>query len=465
VARPGTGPFSTIYLRLLVPFALLLLVGTVVAWWLGTALLSRTLEDRVSSQINHAVDVVSQPSFPLTEQVLGRLSNLLRASVLMVDVDGNIELNEDIQRRAELLDALRAYHSDWVAEGRQLAEYRIKVSGRDYLLVLQRAEARWLPDYSAVLAFAELSDVQSATQRGGLWLAGLTFCGISLLAFVGHLVARSITVPVGELSAMAGRIAAGDRAVRVDIHRRDEVGALAQSLNSMAQRLAQYEQQLVEQSRLATLGELSVKVAHEIRNPLTAIKMQMQLLADELPEAALARLDSMLDEVRRLELIVASSLQLGHPEKLDRRLLDLNTLVRDVVHLMEPQLQHRHIEVDTVLGEALPQVLLDGDRVKQILLNLLTNAMDELAQGGRIRVSTTRQDNAALVLEVCDSGTGVPQRQRETLFEKSDSSKATGFGLGLRVTRELIELHGGTIEIADSDMGGALFRVRFPMES
>ena len=97
----------------------------------------------------------------------------------------------------------------------------------------------------------------------------------------------------------------------MDIRRQDEVGALGISLNSMADRLERYEQQVADQSRLLTLGELSAKVAHEIRNPLTAIKMQLQLLEDEASAEAKPRLDALLDEVRRLELIVATTLQLG----------------------------------------------------------------------------------------------------------------------------------------------------------
>jgi signal transduction histidine kinase len=192
--------------------------------------------------------------------------------------------------------------------------------------------------------------------------------------------------------------------------------------------------------------------------------MQLQLLGDDIEDASGSRLAPIMDEVRRLELIVSSSLQLGHPEKLDRRRLDLNGLVREVLRLTEPQFQHRRIDILERLQEELPPVLLDGDRVKQILLNLLTNAMDELGSGGTVRITTATEDDGFVALVVEDSGGGVPLSQREGLFEQSESTKSTGFGLGLRVTAELVEAHGGSIAVADSDLGGARFLIRFPLQ-
>ena len=457
------GPFSSIYLRLLVPFAFLLLLGTVLAWLLGTALLSSALEARVSQQLARTVDVMSERSFPMAEPVMARLNNLLDTSIHFIDAEGQILSPASESPSPSIARKIQEAYLRWLAGGEEQGEYRIRFSGSEYLLAIKAAPAGRLQEYRAVLALTDMADVQAATRRGGLLLAGLTFFALSLLAFIGHLVARTITGPVAELANMAGKIAGGERDVRVDVPRRDEVGTLAHSLNIMAETLSRYEAQVAEQSRLATMGELSVKMAHEIRNPLTAIKMQLQLLGDDIEDASDSRLAPILDEVRRLELIVSSSLQLGHPEKLERVRLDLNGLVRDVLRLTEPQFQHRRIEVRQLLEDGLPPVLLDGDRIKQILLNLLTNAMDELGNGGTVRVTTSSEADGYVALIVEDSGSGVPPSQRDGLFEQSESTKSTGFGLGLRVTGELVELHGGSIAVADSDLGGARFLIRFPL--
>lgn len=466
-------PFSTIYLRLFLPYAITLLLGTIIAWWIGTSLLYNTLEERVLQQLHQAGDAIAEPNFPVTEAVLTRLDKLMGFSLFVFDRQGKLQAHGSLGLQEQLLLELQGFYRDWLTRGTTRETIHFSAANHDYLLVLRRPEGEWQAQTRAVAVLTDLSDVRNATRRGGIWLAGLAAFGISLLAMLGHRIARSITIPVGELATMAGHIAAGNRKVRVDIHRQDEVGALAHSLNSMADRLAMYEQQVADQSRLLTLGELSAKVAHEIRNPLTAIKMQLQLLEDEVPGAAKPRLESLLDEVRRLELIVASTLQLGRPEQLSRQAMDLNVVVREVLELVEPQFQHRHIVTTTSLSSGLPQCSLDADRVKQIMLNLLNNAADELPRGGRINVGTRLQSDRGVTpdavqgvaLEVADSGPGISPQKRESLFEQTTSDKPSGFGLGLRVTRELVELHRGSIEIADSDLGGVLIRVVFPVEN
>lgn len=456
--------FSTLFARMLVPFAAALVLGTVVAWWIGTTLLSRTLEQRVSEQLHHAADLVSQRSFPVAAPVLERLNRLLQASVFLIDSDGRFVFLTKDQPTDQLQDALQSRYGQWQVESEVAGEFQLRVAGLDYLLVIRQADVGARDRLNAVAAFSNLADVRAATRRGGVWLATLAFFGISALALIGYRVARSITVPVAELADMAADIAAGERAVQVDVRREDEVGALARALNTMSEHLGLYEERLVEQSRLATLGELSAKVAHEIRNPLTAIKMQLQLLEDDVADRARPRLNSLLDEVSRLELIVASTLQLGRADKLQRQPLQLNEQVSEVVRLLEPQFQHRQVTLQMELSQGLPDCMLDASRVKQVVLNLLNNAAEELPEGGVVRVSTSACPAGGLLLEIADSGPGVPPEHWDKLFELGGSDKATGFGLGLRVTRELVELHGGSVEVGQSDLGGARFQVRFPLE-
>lgn len=463
VTRPRS--FSTIYLRLFLPYSITLLLGTVIAWWIGTTVLYNTLEDRLLQQMDQAGAAIAQPNFRVTGAVLTRLDKLMGFSLYLFDRDGELELQGDAGELPQLLPEVQRHYRAWLARGTNRETIYFSAAGSDYLLLLRRPEQGWQAESRAVAVLTDLSDARAATRRGGLWLAGLAACGISILAFLGHRVARSITLPVGELASMAGHIAAGDRSVRVNIRRQDEVGALALSLNSMADRLDMYEQQVASQSRLLTLGELSARVAHEIRNPLTAIKMQLQLLEDETPPAAKSRVATLLDEVRRLELIVATTLQLGRPEQLSRQAVDINSLVTEVLDLVGPQFRHRRIATTSTLADGLPRCQLDADRVKQILLNLLNNAADELPQGGRISVTTRLLAGRGIALEVADSGPGISPAMRASLFDQTSSAKPSGFGLGLRVTRELVELHDGMIEVADGDLGGALVRVIFPVEN
>jgi signal transduction histidine kinase len=234
----------------------------------------------------------------------------------------------------------------------------------------------------------------------------------------------------------------------------------------MTARLASYEAELADRSRLAALGELSARIAHEIRNPLTGLKLHLQLLAESATEAQAATVTRLLDEVRRLELIVASSLALGGGQRAAPQPGDLVTVVEEVLQLMEPSLRHRHIDVTRQLA-ALPSVTMDRDRLKQALLNLVANAADALPGGGTIAVTTARdraQDRVRVSVE--DSGPGFPPERLAPASDGAGSDKPFGLGLGLRLCREIATEHGGRLELGRSDtLGGARATIELPADT
>jgi len=208
---------------------------------------------------------------------------------------------------------------------------------------------------------------------------------------------------------------------------------------------------------------MAARIAHEVRNPLTAIKMQMQLLSEAVGVTDKPRVARVLEEIGRLELIVASTLTMARPQRLDTRPLDLTAEVSAVCELFAAQLAHRHISLTTQFQPGIT-CNLDGDRFKQVVFNLLTNAADAMPAGGTIRVSTRREEQRGQVLlAVEDSGPGIDAEQQDTLFKTAGSGQVNRLGIGLRLSRELVELHGGSISADRSpELGGARFTVRFP---
>jgi signal transduction histidine kinase len=458
---------SSIFARFMPVVLAALFSGTLVAWWMGTHLLASTLQDKLSQQLQHAVDAVSKQGFPRTEPVLNRLNQLLQASVYLYDSEGKLQSYQGMPVSPLLATLLQQQFAELPRSDGSVStvgSIELSTEDSDYLVVMRSFNPAPASPYSGVVAFSDLSDLQRATRRGGILLAAFTFCAVALLLLVGYWLARTITGPVAELASMAEKIADGDRQVRANVERRDEIGALATSLNTMAEHLQRYEVQLLETSRLATLGELSTRLAHEIRNPLTAIKMQLQLLHSEVAEHHQVLVDGLLDEVERLELVVSSTLQLGRPGALQLQPESLNQRVEEVLRLLKPRLQHCQITLKTDLEPGLPPCLLDSARFKQILHNLLNNAAEALGDGGVIAVRTAHANSGEAMLEVEDSGPGLPAWLQLRVFEGGSSNKPNGFGLGLRVTQELVELHGGSISIGDSELGGAQFRIVFPLE-
>jgi signal transduction histidine kinase len=451
-AKTGIRPTQT-YLRLFLPFAAVLVTAMIAAWWIAAGLLFATLERRLDEQLGHAVDVLGTGSIPPTADLLTRLGDLLRADVAFLAADGSAPLSTAPPvaaiGAAVLADLLARSAGDAAA---------VTADAGDYRVVLERATRD--PRFVAVVAWASLADVRAAARSAALWLALATALATVALGAAGYHLLRRITATIGKLSRMAERIAEGERDVQVSVDVPDEMGTLTAALNGMAKRLAAYEAELAEQTRLSALGEMSARIAHEIRNPLTAIALKLELLAESVQGEAAAEVRALLKEIERLDLIVTSTLSVARPQRVDARPMDLNTIVEEVGALVTAQLAHQGVMLRMRL-QPLPTTPLDASRVKQVLFNLINNAAAAMPDGGALQIATAAADGA-VVLHVEDSGPGVAEAQ--PLFESTSASGRFKLGLGLSLCRELVELHGGSIAASRSpELGGARFSVIFPV--
>ncbi len=454
---------SKIYRRLFAPYVLILLTGLGGAWLAATILFSETLEKRLQQQLTHTVQLLSNGVIPYTPTLIQKLSRLIRAEIVMLDSGGQISIstlgNNQSQLQNNFFDSFELNRQS----GSTIIQF--KSLGEDYLLALNKVTATRDSRVIYIAVFASLSDIQSTNQRIASWLWFGALLGLFLLAWIGHHVSRSITLPIKELAKMASQIAQGNRSIRAKIHQKDEIGELATALNSMAKKLKDYDQEITKQSRLATLGKMTARIAHEIRNPLTAIKMQLQLLKETTDTSSTSILDNLLDETRRLELIVLSTLQ---HKKIAAPVLvkmNMNKLIEEIVQLLRLQFEHQGLQVTLQPDPDLQELSIDRDMMTQILLNLLLNAKDEMPEGGKIQLTTGNiHNNEGIWFAVDDSGPGIAENHWQTLFLDSDSIKPGGFGLGLRLCRELAEIHHGKISISKSQLGGACFTVTLPQQ-
>jgi two-component system sensor histidine kinase HydH len=217
------------------------------------------------------------------------------------------------------------------------------------------------------------------------------------------------------------------------------------------------EHQLARERHLATLGEMSAVLAHELRNPLASLKGHAQLLAEALPEGrSRTKAERVVKEALRLEDLTSSLLAFVRTGTIERREADPVAIVRAAAE----EVDSRHIELD---AQAAPSSWsLDAPRMQQVLSNLLRNAVQASPPGSPVfaRVATEERN---LLYEVRDVGTGIPPGQEATIFEPFHTNRPLGNGLGLAVARRVVELHGGSIQASNHPEGGALFRVRIPL--
>ena len=221
---------------------------------------------------------------------------------------------------------------------------------------------------------------------------------------------------------------------------------------------------LAESERLASAGELLAGVAHEVNNPLSTISAFAQLLErEELSESQRESVDVIRSETVRASQVVRDLLTFARRSEGEVGSICVNELVERTMRLRMHDLKSRGLTCDTVLAADLPYVTADARQIQQVLLNLLTNASQAMspAGGGTLRIET-RQDGDRVLLEVTDSGTGIPAAVRAHIFEPFFTTKADGTGLGLSVSYGIIAAHGGTITIPKSGPEGTMFRVALP---
>jgi len=226
--------------------------------------------------------------------------------------------------------------------------------------------------------------------------------------------------------------------------------------------------------KLTELSTLTGGLAHEIRNPLSTLKVNLQLLAEdwrdavdsphsELCRRSLNKIDVLRTEADRLGKILDDFLKYIGRQELHRTRADLNVIVEEMLIFFRPQAESHQVQVRSVLSPDALSCDIDESLIKQAILNLFVNAQQAMPDGGELMVRTGSDDRHQAVVEVTDTGCGIPQNDREKVFQAYYSTKRDGTGLGLPMTRQIVRAHGGTIELQSEVGRGSRFTVRLPM--
>lgn len=236
---------------------------------------------------------------------------------------------------------------------------------------------------------------------------------------------------------------------------------------TQALRLAQ--QRLLQSEKLAIIGKLASSLAHELNNPLQAIQSGLGLVLDDLdpatPDHIFEDLRTIQMEIERIESVFDQMLDFYRPVSFEYLPLDLNAICEGVRVLMRKHLQQENIVLELELAQTLPPTCGDSNQIKQVLLNLLLNAADAMAEtGGRIILSTGHRQQQVCV-SVEDDGPGIDPEYQDHLFEPLFTTKTRGLGLGLAISQEIVRRHDGAIEVESVPGEGTIFTVRLPVRS
>jgi len=309
---------------------------------------------------------------------------------------------------------------------------------------------------------------EDAEREGGRATLGLALLTLTML-LIGAAIAIStnrLLAPLRRLQEAVARVSRGELRTRLEIDRQDEIGALAADFNRMTDALSERDQMLIRSERLATAGKMAAQVTHEIRNPLSSLALNAELLEEELTDRehsaeSRALLRAMQDEIERLTGITESYLRFARLPAPQPDFDDLNDAAKGALDFMRSEFADQGITIDTRLEESLPATLFDRGQLRQALTNLLRNAREAMPDGGVVTVGTRSLDDR-VQLTVSDTGPGIPPEERGQIFDTFYTTKSGGTGLGLPLVRQICLAHGGDVEYQDNEGGGSTFAISLP---
>ena len=320
-----------------------------------------------------------------------------------------------------------------------------------------------------------LDEISKATYKAVAIASFIFVVGLGIIFIITTKMSR----PLESLTVAAKRIEEGDLQYRVGIKREDEIGDLAKAFDQMADRLFRREQELKQSQvtlrradRMSSLGLLTAGLAHEIRNPLVAIRTFTQLLPERYDDAEFRNgfQGLALKEVDRICGLINDLLSFARPSKPNVAPENISDVVDNIARILEAQAKDKNVEINRDFDASLPKVWIDKEQMKQVFMNLILNSIQAMKDGGTISISTrlAARNNADLVkeyvqVEVRDNGIGIPPENLEHIFDPFFTSKDEGSGLGLAVSHQIVQEHGGYVTVESTVGQGTSFFVQVPV--
>ena len=246
---------------------------------------------------------------------------------------------------------------------------------------------------------------------------------------------------------------------------------LFQRLYNNAQRayshLQQAQEQLIKTEKMVAIGQMAAAISHDLRNPLTGIKMATYYLGSKLSKEESEYSNILKDielEIDYASNVVTNILTYSRPTELIYSRENINKLIKDTLHFVHLQNRDESFEVVTFFDEKIPDILMDSKQIKQVIINLLSNSLQAISKGGKLEVSTALLEKE-VEIKIEDNGKGIVQEDLDKIFTPFFTTKARGVGLGLSIVKNIVQKHGGTINVSSAVGQGTVFTVRLPLRT
>ncbi len=350
-------------------------------------------------------------------------------------------------------------------EAYALARREIKLRLQPALAQVNREIYRKTRESSVQRAFARVEEIVNSERR---LLVGIIAGALVAGLLTSWLITRSVARPINELRGAMAVVGAGDLDHPIAARRHDEIGDLARAFADMTDRLRVTQSRLVQSEKLASIGEMSAAVAHGLRNPLASLRAAAQFALTR-PDSPAAReqLGAIIEEVDRLDRRITHLLSFSRPAPFHPMRESVAQLVEGVLPAFSQLLQERKVVLTVDVPPDLPAVRVDPMQIEQTLVEIVSNAIDAMPGGGRLAITARREPLApgaedAVLIEITDSGPGIPAEALPRVTEPFFTTRTEGTGLGLAIVKRYVEQNGGRLELDSRPGAGTTVRVRIP---
>jgi signal transduction histidine kinase len=400
----------------------------------------------------------------------------------IIDIEGNILNSSDpdeIQNRidADELNSLKSLYPDLHKDH----IFGLKPTGatRSYIAIPNREECYGChtPEKRIVgILEIQLDDSLTSSLLHSfqfksiiIGLAALLILTIIILRLFEKIINR----PLSRLKDYMKKIQTGDLHGELEAIKQDEIGDLTQSFNIMVKKLDEanlrienlHKQQMERAGHLASLGELAAGLAHEIKNPIAGIKGSLEIIAERTDPSDPTKeiFGEVLKQTDRIHAIVQDLLHYAKPRELQISKVNPNLCLQEAINLAKPQIIDKDIEFQYVGTNEDIKVTCDANKLQEVILNLILNSIAAIEKAGTIAIEVEQRQENEIMISVTDDGKGIKSEHLEQLFTPFFTTRKAGTGLGLSISRQIIEAHGGHIEVKSERGRGTTFYLHLPM--
>ena len=467
--------YDSIAFRISVTIAVVIAASMVAVGWLILREEMTTLDMELQKKGRYLAEIIShQIVEPLLYEELHDMYSLLKS--YMIDEDSLIVYAEVHNKSGEIL--VKAFRDETFSRV-QLPEYDYKnpVQGMDiredsnmsiyHISMPINIEEKGTIGFLRMCITKEFlfSTLAGAKQKLYLLAAAVTFIGILLGLYMG----RKVLKPVLILNKGVQRIIDGEVGVEVPVVGHGEIRELSLSFNRMSVKLKDLidkiqsaQEQLVKTEKLYAVGEFSAGIAHEIKNPLTPIKMLINTAKDKKKPLTDRDIDVIDEEISRIDSIVKGFLAFARPDSYEKTKVKINNILQEVVAVTRAKMEQSDIHLVEQYLPSLSEISGNHDSLKQVFLNIMLNAMQAMDEDGGTLTVETAAENGNIEVAIRDTGVGIAKKDIKKIFDPFFTTKKEGTGMGLALTYTIVSDHSGKIEM-DSTLGvGTIVKVKFP---